>query len=218
MKIEKINKRDIPIQRLPVRCRPMQLYEYHSNKILCFLLVFIALPIGISSSKCQNILLDKQIIGGGGMVELANSSGAKISGLLSQTAIGRLQHTSDSDYLHIYQGFWVPNPLLNPATDSSDLMNEFINVYPNPIRSSASIYYYLPNKSLVSIKSYDILGGLVTEIYYGIQESGPKSFVWDVTDMTDGTYLINIELKPLMTHGFSSPNSSKYNKKVVILK
>lgn len=218
MKIENLNKRYTPIKRLPVRRLFTHIYELQAIKLLGFVLVLLTFPFGGTDLKCQNVLLDKQIIGGGGMVELVNGSGMKISGLVTQTAIDQISLSTRTDYLHIYQGFWVPNPLLNPVSDSSDVMNEFLNVYPNPISSSASIYYYLSNKSLVSIKLYDILGELVAEIYYGIQEPGSKLFVWEVTDVPNGSYLISIELKSLATNVIYSSSSSKYNKKVVILK
>lgn len=215
MKIEILNRRHSQDPLRTVRNCILKPFDSHANILLCCVLIFLAIPF---RSFGQNVLLDKQIIGAGGMVELQNQSGTKISGILTQTAIEPINHPSGSDYLHILEGFWVPNPLITSVADSLDFINQNINVYPNPISKSATIYYYLPNPSLVTIKSYDILGELVAVIYYGIQESGSRSFIWDVSDVRDGTYLLSIEVKSMVTNGSLSPRLVKYSKKVIILK
>lgn len=215
MKIEILNRRHPQDPPPTVRNCILEQYDFHASILLCCVFFFLAMPL---RSSGQNILLNKQIIGAGGMVELQNQSGIKISGILTQTAIEPIYHPTGTDYIHILEGFWVPNSLNTSVTDSLDLINQNINIYPNPVSKSASIYYYLPNPSLVTIKSYDILGGLVAVIYYGIQESGSKSFIWDVGEVRNGTYLITVEVKSMVTHGNLMPKLIKYNKKVVVLK
>jgi hypothetical protein len=152
------------------------------------------------------------------MIESVNDSGIKISGLITQTAIEPISLSIGSGELNIYQGFWVPNISVTSVTDSLNTYQENINIFPNPISNSANIYYYLSTKSLVSIKLYDILGELVAGIYYGIQEPGSKLYVWDVTDVRNGTYLIGVEAKSMITNGSYSSRPNKYYKKVIILK
>jgi hypothetical protein len=164
------------------------------------------------------MIMDKQVIGAGGMIEAVNYSGIKISGIVTQTAIEQITLTTGSSDLVIYEGFWVPSISVTSVPDSLFSNNDNFNIYPNPISTSAGIYYYLSNTSLVSIISFDILGQPVSIIYNGIRESGIGVFVWDASDFHNGTYIISIEVKSLTTNGVYSSKLDNYYKKVIILK
>jgi hypothetical protein len=51
--------------------------------------------------------------------------------------------------------------------------------YPNPFNSTTTITYSLPEKSLVSLKVYDILGREITTLKEEEQEAGEKFAIWD---------------------------------------
>ncbi len=54
--------------------------------------------------------------------------------------------------------------------------------YPNPFNPVTEIRYELPERSLVSLTVYDLLGRRINELVNEMQEAGYKAIVWDATN------------------------------------
>ena len=70
--------------------------------------------------------------------------------------------------------------------------------YPNPFNPVTTVKYNLPDRSLVDITVYDILGRHIKTLVNGNQDPGIKSILWDATDdagrpVNSGVYLYRIK-------------------------
>ena len=85
--------------------------------------------------------------------------------------------------------------------------------YPNPFNPSTIISYDIPKISHVTIKVYDILGRLVSELVNEIQESSKYKVTWAPTNSSTGVYFYQIDAK-------SVDGSSSYSsvKKLMLMK
>jgi len=76
------------------------------------------------------------------------------------------------------------------STDFSELL-PVINVYPNPVSSSAVIQFFFEESSVVKIYLYDISGRSVMKLVDEYQYSGNHSVDLDCTGINDGIYFIH---------------------------
>ncbi|MBK7377948.1 MAG: M4 family metallopeptidase [Ignavibacteriales bacterium] len=65
--------------------------------------------------------------------------------------------------------------------------------YPNPFNPSTKITYSIPHKSFVTIKVYDPLGSLVTELVQEEKEAGKYDLDFNASDLSSGVYFYRIE-------------------------
>lgn len=64
--------------------------------------------------------------------------------------------------------------------------------YPNPSNPKSIIEYQVPEKTLVNISVYNMLGQLVSSIVNEIKEAGTYSVEFDGTNLSSGTYFYRI--------------------------
>jgi len=72
--------------------------------------------------------------------------------------------------------------------------------YPNPFNSETTIRYQLPYKTKISLKIYDIMGGLIKVLIDETQPAGEYKIIWDGKDeenrrVPSGIYIVKIETK-----------------------
>jgi hypothetical protein len=65
--------------------------------------------------------------------------------------------------------------------------------YPNPFNPVTNITYSLPEKALVSLKVYDMLGREVTELVNGHKEMGTYTISFDGSNLASGMYVVNMQ-------------------------
>ncbi len=65
--------------------------------------------------------------------------------------------------------------------------------YPNPFNPSTTITYALPKSSQVSIKIYDIIGNMITELVNENKEAGVYSVSFEAKNLPSGIYLYQIK-------------------------
>lgn len=73
----------------------------------------------------------------------------------------------------------------------------YLEVYPNPVTSDATISYTLSKSEQISVKVYNVLGEEVTILAEGIQRTGKHELKWYTTglsgrELKEGLYFINI--------------------------
>ncbi|MDH7605448.1 MAG: T9SS type A sorting domain-containing protein [Melioribacter sp.] len=67
-----------------------------------------------------------------------------------------------------------------------------MEVYPNPFNPSTTISYQLPEKSIVTIKVYDMLGREVKELIEEIKEAGYYKLEFNGSELSSGIYICTI--------------------------
>ncbi len=65
--------------------------------------------------------------------------------------------------------------------------------YPNPFNPSTKISYSIPHKSFVTLKVYDPLGSIVSELVGEEKESGRYELDFNAVDLSSGVYFYKIE-------------------------
>ena len=76
--------------------------------------------------------------------------------------------------------FQLSLPILSPCS-------------PNPFNPTTTIRYTLPHASHVTLKIYDILGRVVSELVNGTQEAGYKSVQFKANDLPSGIYFYRLQ-------------------------
>jgi hypothetical protein len=64
--------------------------------------------------------------------------------------------------------------------------------YPNPFNPATTIAYGLPERSMVSLKVYDVLGREISALVNGVQEAGNYELRFDGSDLSSGIYFYQI--------------------------
>ncbi len=72
--------------------------------------------------------------------------------------------------------------------------------YPNPFNPSTSIRYDLPEKSIVTLKIYDLLGRQVITLVDGVQDAGFSVLRWNAAGFTSGVYFYRLQATSVNNH------------------
>jgi len=86
-----------------------------------------------------------------------------------------------------------PNPVF--VQNQIIIPNEFqlYQNYPNPFNPSTNIEYYLPKETHVSLKIYNTLGEIVTELVNENKRTGLHSIAFNADNLSSGVYFYKIE-------------------------
>ncbi|GMU87763.1 MAG: hypothetical protein AMXMBFR48_30040 [Ignavibacteriales bacterium] len=66
--------------------------------------------------------------------------------------------------------------------------------FPNPFNPNTKISYYLPEKGLVNLSVFNMLGQKVTEIISGLQEAGEHSVDFNASGLNSGVYIYTLQV------------------------
>ncbi|HPN36849.1 MAG TPA: M14 family zinc carboxypeptidase [Melioribacteraceae bacterium] len=73
------------------------------------------------------------------------------------------------------------------------LKYELLQNYPNPFNPNTTIKFTVPNKNLVTLKVYDVLGKIVATLVNEVKEAGNYSVDFNAEDLSSGTYFYEIK-------------------------
>ncbi|MEJ5352415.1 MAG: T9SS type A sorting domain-containing protein [Melioribacteraceae bacterium] len=105
---------------------------------------------------------------------------------------------SDPNYATVYgMELYKKGPETKPVEYS-------ISAYPNPFNPSTTINYELPERSLVTIKIYDVLGREIKELINEMKEAGYYKLEFDGNELSSGIYICTI-------------NANKFNKSIKLM-
>ena len=65
--------------------------------------------------------------------------------------------------------------------------------YPNPFNPTTVINFTIPNKELVTLKVYNVLGEEVAQIFNGVKSAGSYKVSFNASDLTSGMYIYTIK-------------------------
>jgi hypothetical protein len=144
-------------------------------------------------------MIRKQVLSSGGRSDGTGGS-FLLSGTVGQPFVGGAG-AADSRLIH---GFWQPRPMVSavPTTEAVTGEVEVLRSYPNPFDEAATISYSLPDPGNVSIRVFDMSGGLVRVLVDGARPGGIHQVVWDGLDLSGepvstGSYLITLDAVPI---------------------
>ncbi len=76
-----------------------------------------------------------------------------------------------------------------------DVQSSMLDVrcYPNPIVSTATIHFTLPDAGFVTLEIHDVTGRQIKTIHQGFLQAREHQFRWDAEGMPKGMYLLRLE-------------------------
>jgi hypothetical protein len=89
--------------------------------------------------------------------------------------------------------FDQPNSIEDVFTPTNAERFELTGVYPNPFNSTAVIGYYLPEKSNVKIRLFDLAGRLQMRLVDRECSAGSHKIDWTPNSLTAGMYLLQMQ-------------------------
>jgi len=104
-----------------------------------------------------------------------------------------------SDPLEVGWGWAIDNifiqeeQIITSAPNELQARNFSLRSYPNPFQGETNISYYLPERSDVQIRIYDINGSLIESHRQPDQYPGEYNFRWEARLRPGGIYLINVQ-------------------------
>jgi flagellar hook assembly protein FlgD len=108
---------------------------------------------------------------------------------------------------------WMGVPTSDDATGgTTPAINHMAQNFPNPFNPSTTIKFGLKARGPVSVKVYNVAGGLVRTLVDDVRDAGSHSIVWDATNNRGMAVASGIYLLEMKTVGFSK------SRKMVILR
>lgn len=163
--------------------------------------------------------ISRYVIGNGGSLNIDNGGTMTYGGTVGQTIVGVGGYEPGS--IDIFHGFWyvvkekVSAPWENDAVAGSVLWNS-----PNPVTTSTTIHFTIPNRSTVRLRIYDMNGNLVqTLVDGGTYTTGSHQAVWDARNsagdqVASGIYRYTLDAQPLDQGG----RAISYQEQMVLTK
>ena len=172
------------------------------NMKLLLLSIFI-LPVAIIATQAQEVEMQKHVIGSGGSVEQTiEGSAITLSGTVAQTAVETHEIIDQAGPgLTIYEGFWTPEELSTNVEQPTDVANNTLSNYPNPLKESTTFRFTLEQPSRVTLRVYDMNGSLVNTVLNNQYVNSEDTVPFEAKDqfgapLSSGSYLYELAIEP----------------------
>ncbi|MEM8557032.1 MAG: T9SS type A sorting domain-containing protein [Bacteroidota bacterium] len=89
----------------------------------------------------------------------------------------------------------APSSVVASAGTAQDALPEVLELdaYPNPVVSSATLRFTLPEAGDIDLRVYDLLGRVVAEIATGTHDAGAHTAQFDATALPSGVYVVRLQ-------------------------
>jgi len=151
-----------------------------------FVLLLLISPLLIAQNQ-----ISVSVLSNGG--EKQSNANYILIGTVGQTGVDLI---TSSGY-QIQQGFWnayFQDAIVN--VDDEDVIPTVFKLeqnYPNPFNPATTIKFAVPERSKVSLKIYDILGGELLTLVNEEMESGWYEKVFNASGYASGTYIYRMQ-------------------------
>ncbi|MEO5931687.1 MAG: hypothetical protein ABIR47_17260 [Candidatus Kapaibacterium sp.] len=156
-------------------------------------------------ANAQNALIPWSVVGTGGVIGASDGS-TVISATIGQPIIGP---ASDGP-LQLQQGFWLPIQSVADVEQDVALTSEEgmfrLHNFPNPVSTSTTIRYTLPEMSHVTLEIVDLVGKHVARLVDDWQNQGEQQTLWNGMNASGepasgGMYLYILTVEPAGSSG-----------------
>jgi hypothetical protein len=165
-------------------------------------LIALLLLVGTIALNAQSVVGVQSpwnVIGSGGSIG-SSASNTQLSSTAGQAAIGPMSNAA----VRVHLGFWYPSTTMGPSSVRQESNSggvtafELKQNYPNPFRSQTTIGFFVPGKSRVRVKVYDLRGELVKVLADEVYEAGSNEVTWDGLNaenmpVSSGDYVCEME-------------------------
>jgi hypothetical protein len=176
--------------------------------------------IAVNAQPVAGVQSPWNVIGSGGSIG-SSASNTQLSSTAGQAAIGPMSNAA----VRVHLGFWYPAAIMGPAgvqtgsTPGGVTAFEMKQNYPNPFRSQTTIAFFVPGKSRVRMKVYDMRGDLVKVLADEVLEAGNHELTWDGNNdqnapVSSGDYLCQMEATSL--DGATTGSSPSFRKQQIM--
>ena len=91
------------------------------------------------------------------------------------------------------EGAWHYDVIPTPAgINEFNNAVEFARVYPNPASSLTMVHLEAYSNTNATVRVYDLMGKLVTELHNGQLSLGSNKFFFDASELTAGVYTVRV--------------------------
>jgi ligand-binding sensor domain-containing protein len=121
-----------------------------------------------------------------------------IDGFPPNTRVHSLMCEDNNDlWIGADNNLWIYNPA-GVDESTNDINNKdnslSLSAFPNPISNSTKIVYYNNNRTLVTIKIYDICGKEIKLLLNEIRNEGQHEIIFKNEDLASGIYFVNVTI------------------------
>ena len=89
-----------------------------------------------------------------------------------------------------------PYPIIIDNAEGSTISDAF-SIYPNPFKEEFEIEFVLENQEYIVLDLFDLAGRKITTLYQGELESGNHKIMLDTSNISQGSYLIELKTQDL---------------------
>jgi len=161
--------------------------------------------------------ISRYVIGNGGSLNIDNNGTMTFGGTVGQTIVGVGGYEPGS--IDIFHGFWyIPDISTTPDVPVAGEARALWNT-PNPVTTSTTIHFTIPNRSTVRLRIYDVEGNLVqTLVDGGTYTTGSHQIMWDGRngagdEVSSGSYVYTLDAQPLDQGG----RAVSYQERMVLM-
>lgn len=161
--------------------------------------------------------ISRYVIGNGGSLIIDNGGTMTFGGTVGQTIVGVGGYEPGS--VDIFHGFWyVDNASIVLPGAVTGEARALWNT-PNPVTTSTTIHFTIPNRSTVRLRIYDVEGNLVQTLADGgTYTTGSHQIMWDGRnaagdEVSSGSYVYTLDAQPLDQGG----RAVSYQERMVLM-
>lgn len=156
------------------------------NKTNCGVVLFVLMQV-INFSYAQTISGVFNSVGG-----KQTNSAQQLHFTIGESLIGK----SDNSLTKSYAGFWYINTE-NFITNVEDQLStpteyQLEQNYPNPFNPATVIRFAVPERSMVSLKVYDIIGREIANLISEERVAGWYEYSFDASHLASGIYIYRL--------------------------
>jgi hypothetical protein len=164
----------------------------------------LLLVVAAVTASAQTIVQSPwNVVGSGGSIG-SSASNTQLSSTAGQASIGPMGNAA----VRVHLGFWYPTPTTGPASVGGGGVTGGVTAfdlkqnYPNPFNSRTTISFFVPGKSQVRVKVFDMRGQLVKVLADEVYEAGSREVTWDGLNdrnvpVASGDYICEMEATSL---------------------